>query len=67
MFRVSFNSIKVRLNRKAISDMIASMRFQFHKGTIKPYDWGCAIAMMRGFQFHKGTIKPNTTIHFCHF
>ena len=33
-----FNSIKVRLELKAISAVIGFIAFQFHKGTIRTFD-----------------------------
>ena len=35
-----------------------SVRFQFHKGTIKPINPALALSNISTFQFHKGTIKP---------
>ena len=37
------------------------IRFQFHKGTIKPLVFGERGVFLHGFQFHKGTIKPFST------
>ena len=34
------------------------MKFQFHKGTIKPEDSYLIKERLTQFQFHKGTIKP---------
>ncbi len=39
--RLDFNSIKVRLNRSNTHQVrVNSIRFQFHKGTIKPDAYG---------------------------
>ena len=58
LFLLSFNSIKVRLNPFLICCCSQHIRFQFHKGTIKP-TWPRSVCMSGTlFQFHKGTIKP---------
>ena len=57
----SFNSIKVRLNRKMVVDDSLHLMFQFHKGTIKPNTQSLVKSRSCVFQFHKGTIKPFKT------
>ena len=58
MFENHFNSIKVRLNRGLRSVARFENKFQFHKGTIKPYFLRGVLGLLYAFQFHKGTIKP---------
>ena len=53
----NFNSIKVRLKHNVQAILPMSVRFQFHKGTIKTKAIRRKINGGYKFQFHKGTIK----------
>ena len=53
----NFNSIKVRLKLYVMSAVLATMIFQFHKGTIKTDYLSVNTSLNNAFQFHKGTIK----------
>ena len=35
----NFNSIKVRLRQKAVTDLATTYKFQFHKGSIKTFEF----------------------------
>ena len=55
---IHFNSIKVQLEQLMQEpDLIRSLRFQFHKGTIRTKNYGCSVYVPPVFQFHKGTIR----------
>ena len=55
-----FNSIKVQLKHGAKFFVEESLRFQFHKGTIKTRHHRYTLYHFPKFQFHKGTIKTIT-------
>ena len=53
-----FNSIKVRLRLKPLSDSYSvESLFQFHKGAIKTKESITTLFSRNTFQFHKGAIK----------
>ena len=59
----NFNSIKVRLEPKYPISSIESLKFQFHKGTIRTQSVKFQKLYFRLFQFHKGTIRTNKQLN----
>ena len=58
----NFNSIKVQLKHGRWSLQSAVHSFQFHKGTIKAFDFEAREHGLIVFQFHKGTIKAGESV-----
>ena len=52
-----FNSIKVRLEQEAGLNPNLMMKFQFHKGAIRPPQGDIRTEGKELFQFHKGAIR----------
>ena len=52
-----FNSIKVRLELKALGKRVLILQFQFHKGAIRTMRFDFSKIDPRTFQFHKGAIR----------
>ena len=57
LLNLSFNSIKVRLERPGTTEQYLFGMFQFHKGTIRTCERESDGRTHTRFQFHKGTIR----------